>query len=344
MGNKKPLHSANKIIIRLPNFLGDSIMATPAIRLLLENYPNASLTLVCKAPIKDVFKKLPNLERVIIDDTKNGGNRIFKAIRLIKEIRKNKYELGILFQNSLANAIIFRFCRIRNLVGYKNDLRGILLDSSFVLDRNIHYINRFAGLVNNYLNNKFKKLPALRVWNGGEVKKWDFDNNLPVIALSLGNDAQMNRAYPQKLSWELIQQLVKSRRYNLVFVGDAKDAERNNEYESNLSVEDKKYVRNYSGKTDVDTHINLIKAADALITVDSSGMHIAAACNIPFIVLLGRSTSPFCTVQPKVDFGRFLKNENSLIEVDKFISQISPTQIIHELSLIVHKQKEEVLP
>jgi heptosyltransferase-2 len=318
-------------------------MATPAIQLLIENYPEASLTLVCKAPIQDVFKKLPNLERVIIDDTKNGGNRIFKAIRLIKEIRKNKYDLGILFRNSLANAIIFRFCRIRNLVGYKNDLRGILLDNSFKLDRTIHYINRFAGLVNNYFNNKFKKLPALHIWNEGELKNWDFENELPVIAMSLGNDAQKNRAYPKDLSWDLIQQLVSSRQYNLVFVGDTKDAERNDEYESKLSLADKKYVRNYSGRTDVGTHINLIKAADALITVDSSGMHIAAACKIPFIVLLGRSTSPFCTVQPKVDFGRYIKNENNLINDDDFISQISPAIIVQELSLTV-PQKIEVSP
>ncbi|WP_421919664.1 glycosyltransferase family 9 protein [Marinifilum sp.] len=319
----------------MPNFLGDSIMATPAIQLLLTNYPNAKFTFVCKDPAKDIFINFPNLEKIVIDHTKNGGNRLLKTAQLIREIRKEKYDLGFLFQNSLANAIIYRACRIRSLVGYKNDLRGILLNHSIKLDRSIHYVNRFAGLVNHYLDNKFRKLPSMKIW-GDEVKEiTDFENNLPLIALSLGNDTQKNRAYPKDLSWELIQKLIERRTYNLILVGDDKDAERNKEYFSKLSDRDKSYIRNFSGKTDIATHVGLIKSAKILITIDSSGMHIAATCNVPFIVLLGKSTSPFCTVQPKVNFGRYLKNENNLINDDEFIGQIKPDAIIDQLELML---------
>lgn len=339
MGKRIPTDKVRKLIVRMPNYLGDSIMTSPAIKLLLDNYQYARFTIVCKPPFQDIFKELPGLEKIIVDNSKSGGNRFLKTIRLIREIRKEKYDVGFLFQNGFSNAVIYRLCRIKNLVGYNNDSRGFLLDFSYKLDRNIHYLNRFASLVNKYLNNKYKKLPELQIWNEGENPEFNFEFDLPILALSLGNDNQKSRAYPKQLSWNLIELLIKSRKYNLVFVGDKNDAVRNDEFVKKLSLQDQKLVRNYSGKTDVGTHINVLKSVDMVVTVDSSAMHIAAACKVPFIVLLGRSTSPFCTVQPKVNFGRYIKNDNGLIDDDDFITQIRPEQILIEISDILKERQ-----
>ena len=342
MGKRIPTEKVQKLIVRMPNYLGDSIMTSPAIKLLMDHYPNAKFTIVCKSPFQDVFKELPSLEKIIIDNSKSGGNRFLKTLRLIREIKKERYDIGFLFQNSLSNAIIYRLCRIKNLVGYNNDSRGFLLDYSYKLDRSIHYSNRFARLVNKYLNNKYKLLPELQIWNDGEHPEFNFENKLPVLTLSLGNDSQKSRAYPKDLSWRLIKMLINSGKYNLVFVGDKNDAIRNDEYVSKLSIEEQKYVRNYSGKTEVGTHINIIKSSDLLITVDSSGMHIAAAYKVPFIVILGRSTSPFSTVKPKINIGRYLKNENGLIDDDEFIAQIKPSYIMNELDKVFQEELAEI--
>lgn len=137
---------------------------------------------------------------------------------------------------------------------------------------------------------------------------------------------------------ELIHLLLEKQQYNLVLIGDKNDAKRNNFYFDQIPQELRGRILNYSGKTDVGTHINIIKKQDVLITIDSSPMHVAVMVLTPFIVLLGKSTSAFSTVQPKVDFGVYLKRENNLIDDDQFIYQIEPSDILGELQAMDKKR------
>jgi len=332
-----PISDVRKIIVRLPNFLGDSINCTPAIKLLLKEYPEARFTFVCRKPSAALFKTFSGLGDIIIDDTKSRGNRIFNTIKLILSIRKTKYDLGILFHNSFLSALIFKFSRIKYIIGYNNESRKFLLDFWIKMDRSRHYINQYANLVNKYLGDKYLELPTLSLWSDGKKLDFGFNNEFPVIGLALGCDEQGARAYPKKESFELIKLMLEQNNFNLVLIGDSREQKRNDTYMEMLTSPFSKNIQNYSGKTDVGTHINLVKKLDLLITIDSSAMHIAAAVKTPFIVVLGHSTSPFSIVKPKVSFGRYMKNENGLIDEDLFISQIKPSEILNEISFFLNK-------
>lgn len=92
-----PIKDAKNVIVRLPNFLGDSIMSTSALGLLFKEYPKAKFTLICNNPSHELFSKLHVVEKVIIDDTKKGGGRLLKTIGLIKNIRQENCDLGVFF-------------------------------------------------------------------------------------------------------------------------------------------------------------------------------------------------------------------------------------------------------
>ena len=160
-----PHKHANKIIIRLPNYIGDSIMSTPAIQLLLREYPKAKLTILCRKQTEDILINHPSVNKIIIDYSKSSSNRLTYTLSLIRKIRKEKYDLGILFQNNFINALIFKLSRINTIIGYRNESRRMLLDYHIKLDRSQHYINRYAQLINNFLANKYTRLPQLQIWN-----------------------------------------------------------------------------------------------------------------------------------------------------------------------------------
>jgi ADP-heptose:LPS heptosyltransferase len=324
----------NNIIIRLPNFIGDSIMSTSAIQLLVQKYPNAKLTIVCKRHTKDIFIEHNSIKNIIIDDSKTSKCRIFYILSLIREIRKEKYDLGVLFHNSFLNALIFKLSRIKVLIGYDKECRKVLLDYYDKFNNIQHYINRYAGLVNNYLQQEYMKLPATQIWNRLEDNVLDMPTDKPVIALNLGNDYQKYRAYPCDLSKELIDQLSSLETYRLVLIGDWKDAERAKNYGANKELEAKN-VYNLTNKTTVSEYVNVVRNSDLLITIDSSAMHIAAAVSTPFITILGKSTSAFCTVKPKIEFGTYLKEENELINEELYISQIEPKKIVDQVELVL---------
>ncbi len=309
------------IIIRTPNFIGDTIMMLPALGLLKMEYPDASYTIVCKAHSRDLFRG-KGIDKIIIDDTK-GKNRVSQTSKLIKEIKKSHFDLGVLFHNTFMDAVVFKLSNIDTIIGYEKENRKVILDFWLKIDRSRHYINHYANLVNQYLDNKYETIPPMHLHT--QEQQLVLKDDKPLIGFMLGTDKR-DRGYPKDLSIELFN-LIKDKNFHIVLLGDANDSKTNNLYEKELSS-----VTNLSGKTTVAQYIDVINSLDMLVTIDTSSMHIAAATGTKFITLLGMSSSPFCIVKPKVDFGSYMFfAKNCLIEKN-FIKEIKPTYILDEIN------------
>ena len=314
------------IIIRMPNFIGDSINTLPAIDLLKQEYPDSRITLLGLSFIKDIFEHDPRIDDFICFEK---GRKNY--LTFVKRIYQGKYDLGILFTNTFISVFIFKLALVKCLIGYKNEGRGFLLDFKMPLNRNVHYINRYAMLVNKYFNNKYIYLPPLRLFYKQE-KTFYFPDNKQVIGLYLGGINKKYRRYPESLSLELLKLL---NGYNLVLIGDRNDAGIHASYLKRVKLDS---VINLTGKTSVGEFVTTIANLDALITIDSSAMHIAAAVHTKFVALLGLSTSPTSTILPKVDFGIALKVENNMINEEDYIRNITPRMIVDHVELLLNRE------
>lgn len=312
-----------KIVIRTPNFIGDTINTTPAIELLKEEYPDAEFTLVGPAFIRDIFKYDRRITKMICFEK---GKR--KDRTLLKELRKEPYDLGVLFINTFVSALLFKMARIRKIIGYNNEGRGFLLDFKLRINRNVHYINHYATLVNKFLNNKYTFLPPLTVAYTKE-KTFGFENHQPTIGLYLGGKNKGYRRYPEQLSVELLKQLSG---YNIVLIGDKND---NLNHETYLKETQLPNAINLTEKTTIEGLINTISNLDLLVTIDSAAMHIAAATGTRFIALMGLSTSPTSVILPKVNFGEILKIENNRINEEDYMGNLSPEIITDRIKSLL---------
>lgn len=319
-----------KIIIRTPNFLGDTINTTPCLQLIKQEYPTAQIIIVCPDFIKDVFKYDKRISKCITFSQAQKNN-LSTFWHLFKAIHKEKADLGILFTNTFISALIFKLAGVKYCIGYKREERGFLLDFELPLNRNKHYINRYCHLFNEYIHNKYKTLPELNLYISNKTT-FHFENTQPAIGLYLGGENKSFRRYPDIHSIHLLQ-LLSKRNYNLVLIGDDDDNIKHQEYLDKAGINN---IINLSGQTSLEDFFNTISHLDLLITIDSSAMHIAAALKTPFIVLMGLSTSPISTIVPKVDFGKILKIENNLIREEDYIQNITPEIILNTI--------DEVLP
>jgi len=312
------------IIIKTPHFIGDTIMMLPALELLKMEYPNAKFTIVCREHSKDIFRG-KEIEEIIVDDTK-GKNRVKKTVALIKTIRNKRYDLGVLFRNPLVDALIFKLSKIDTIIGYENENRKIFLDFWIKIDRSRHYINHYANLVNQYLDNKYMTLPPMRLVTNEHnlISK----NSQKLIGFVLGSDKN-TRGYPRDLSLKLFK-ILKDKNFHIVLLGDHADMISNSLYENQL-LEDKVKVTNLSGKTTIAEFIDTINILDILVTIDTSALHVGAATDTNFITLLGKGTSPFDVIKPKVDFGSYLFFAKAQIKDEEFIRQIKPVDIVDEI-------------
>lgn len=315
-----------KIIIRTPNFLGDTINTSPCLQLIRQEYPDAQIVMVCPDFIHDLYKYDKSIDKCITYPHAHKRKPL-TFLRLWRQLRKEKGDLGILFTNTFISALLFKLAGIKCSIGYERENRGFLLDFKLPFNQNKHYINRYAGLFNEFVGNKYKTLPELRLPISNR-QTFRFDNNRPVIGLYLGGENKPYRRYPNDYSIRLLQ-LLSERNYNLILIGDRNDNLSHREY---VRLSGASSVINLSGTTCLEDFFNTIAHLNLLITIDSSALHVAAALKVPFIALLGLSTSPTSNIIPKVDFGRILKIENNLIRAEDYIRNITPEIILQTLS------------
>ena len=59
------MEKPKRILIVLPSWVGDAVMATPALRSLRELYPQAQISFLCRRFVKSVFLGLRFADRII---------------------------------------------------------------------------------------------------------------------------------------------------------------------------------------------------------------------------------------------------------------------------------------
>ena len=169
-----------KIIIRTPNFLGDTINISPCIQLIRHEYPDAQIVIVCPDFIKDVYKYDKNIYKCItFPDAKR--HKLSTFWNLWRKLRHEKGDLGILFINTFISALIFKLAGIKCSIGYQRECRGILLDFKIPFNINKHYINRYASLFNEFTGNKYKTLPDLYLPISNN-STFHFNNTNPILS------------------------------------------------------------------------------------------------------------------------------------------------------------------
>ena len=377
-----------KIIIRTPNFIGDTINTTPCLELIKQEYPEAEFTIVGPDFVRELFKydprithyitfplkrkkKLSTYWKIVRELRKENGelgvifvNTFISALlfrlgnvkknigynregrgflldfspekklstywKIVRELRKENGELGVIFVNTFISALLFRLGNVKKNIGYNREGRGFLLDFSPEINYHKHYINRYAFLFNEYIGNKYVYLPELSLRYTGQ-KTFQFDNSHKTIALYLGGENKEFRKYPDEYAVQLLR-LLNRQGYNLLLIGDENDNIKHTQYAEEARID---HLINLTARTTIEGFINTIANVDLIITIDSSALHIAAAVKTPFIALMGLSTSPTSTILPKVPLGRILKIENNLIREEDYIRNITPDLILKTISELI---------
>ena len=107
------------IAVFLPNWIGDVVMATPAIRAVRAHFPAAKLLAVGKPYVADTLAGAP-----WFDATIPGDRRIWPVAR---ELRRHRTDAAVLFPNSFRAAAAARLGGCHTVVGFARYFRDLLL-------------------------------------------------------------------------------------------------------------------------------------------------------------------------------------------------------------------------
>ncbi len=114
-----------RILVVLPTWVGDAVMATPALRAVRQRFPEAHIAWTGPPAARLVLAGSPWVDEVLPDPSKGGGLRgLLKARRML---RRGRFDLAVMLSNAFRVALLCRLGGIPRRVGYDRDKRGWLL-------------------------------------------------------------------------------------------------------------------------------------------------------------------------------------------------------------------------
>ena len=285
-----------KIIVRMPNWIGDLVMATPVLTDLRKKFPNAEITAMCKKPIGELLEKDTEIDEIFCFT--KPQNRFFEKRKekrnIISNLRAGKYDLGILLTNSFSSAWWFWQGKVKNRLGYDGNFRNILLD--YPIEKNKeeeHQVEFYKRLLLPLGIELSKTTPRLFLTdeelNESKelLKQQGYNFDKPLIGVNPTAQYGLAKCWPKEKYCKVIKDLIESRDCFVVCFGDEKSFETVKGIASSMP----KNVINLAGITSLRELACLIKQCTVFLTNDSGPMHIADALNVPVIAIFG-STNP----------------------------------------------------
>lgn len=116
-----------KVLVRAPNWVGDAIMAIPALEALRRAFPDGEIVVLARPAVADLYRGQKWTDRVLEFDFLGRHRGWFGRERLAAELRRERFGIALLLQNAFEAAWLAWRARIPERVGYAREGRSLLL-------------------------------------------------------------------------------------------------------------------------------------------------------------------------------------------------------------------------
>jgi heptosyltransferase-2 len=293
--------SPMKIVVRAPNWVGDSILALPAIASLRDNFPGAEIWMASRDWVRDLFPAGDGVDGSIALPDRAGPRTLRRAAR---DLRGHRFDAALLMTNSFSSALLFALSRIPERWGYATDGRGPLLTRRVPRrtdDAGIHQVHYYLGLIAG-LGLKTRP-PRLRLSLSAaetraaraRLRGLGVPAGRPLVVIDPGASyGPAKRWLPDRFA-AAADRLRARRKAEILLVGSESETGLAEAVASAMKTRPHTLV----GRTTLRELLGLIGQARLVLTNDSGPMHLANALGVPVVALFG-PTDPRITgpVQP----------------------------------------------
>ena len=294
-----------KILIRATNWIGDAIMALPAIRAIRSSHhgPEDKIAILARSYVADIYRDQNVADELIVYDHRGAHSGVAGRGRLASELRAQKFDVAILLQNAFDAAWLAWRAGIPERIGYARDGRSLLLTKAVPVPRageipaheKFYYLEllRRAGWIDSVPDESFIQL---RIPEASRQRAADFLVNSGSrphstrVAIDAGAAYGSAKCWPPSRFAELATQLQTQWDADVILFGAAAETDVSAAIASEMS----KPPINLTGRTAVGDLPALLSQCHVFIGNDSGAMHVAAAAGLPTIGIFG-PTDPFGT-------------------------------------------------
>lgn len=294
------MRQARKFLIIQTASLGDVILSTALAETLNANVEGAEIHYLVKKGYESLFRGHPFVKNVLFWDKSTG--KYAGMWRLIREIRKNRYDVVVNVQRFASSGIITALSGAETKHGFAKNPMSLFFSRRFdhvitsqaggkhEIYRNHAMIARWAG--------EIPQNPALY------PEKTDYDKvkthqGIPYITISPAS-LWFTKQYPEEKWEELIRNI--SPDLHVILLGSGADQE----LCSRIAESSGRKAENLAGKLNFLQSAALMQSAVMNYVNDSAPQHLATAVNAPVAAV-------FCSTVPEFGFGP-LSAQSHIIE------------------------------
>ena len=280
MSQKPP----DKILIRMPNWLGDAVMAFDVIGGIKLLHPEATIDVAIRKPFAGLMNILPQVRKTF----PLSGSEHDKSLTAIKTER---YDLAFILPNSFRSAWELYGKDIHRRAGYAGNLRSFMLTETAPRPQkhSTHQADYFARLAAFALPQFTRKTPQVAIPDEAETKasKLLADISGSIVGVGFGATYGSAKMWPAERFAKLIDRLQKEQGSSVILLGGDGDRE----VEGKVMKECSSLPISLVGKTDLPTLAALLQRLKIYVTNDTGPMHLAAFLETPVVAIFG-PTSP----------------------------------------------------
>jgi heptosyltransferase-2 len=272
------MSEAGDVVVLPPNWLGDAVMALPAIADLRRHFSGNRLIIAVRPSVSALFALVPGIDSIV--------NAEVRSIR--------GASVAVLFPNSFASAWLVKRSGVRERWAYSADLRQLLLTRGIPRPGTpMHQREYYQHLVRSLgiesgppeivLTIPPDVIQDARTLLAGHG--WDGQSALVVLA--------PGAAYGKAKQWipthvvRVVTALVRDRGMTCALVGSRADAATIQAIRSAAPADCQPRIFDLAGSTTLPVLAAVMSRASVCVSNDSGAMHLAAAAGVPTVAIFG---------------------------------------------------------
>jgi heptosyltransferase-2 len=290
-----------RLVILSPNWLGDAVMALPAIADVRRAAPEASITVAARPAIAPLFDVVPEVNQTIVLSKPAAIHDVAGWRAAGDELGGNRFDAALLFPNSMHAAILVSRAGIPERWGYRTGWRGGLLTRAIRRRSGLHQVESYQQLVQalGYPNGPSEpriRVPQQAIDAASDLLIEDgWNGKTPLVALAPGAAYGGAKRWPPEYFGELASTLAADG-VSSVMVGGSADtatatavtrAFRVNAGSTDRSAPSAARLHDVVGRTDLSTLAGIVSLCRTIVTNDSGAMHLAAAAGVGVTAVFG---------------------------------------------------------
>jgi heptosyltransferase-2 len=279
------LHSYSRILVRATNWVGDAVMAIPALEAVRARFPKAHITVLARPWVAELYQGAAFCDQVLLYTPRPGFGDWRAKWRLSRVLRGIGFDAALLLPNSFDSAIVPFLAGIPNRTGYARDGRSLLLT---------HPVARPAPGSGHHERFYYLELLQRAGWIG-QMPQDDAPIRLrveprvfprPIIGVSPGAAyGTAKRWLPERFAEAAVS--VAQRLDCDVMVFGTRDEATVCDEVARLVSERGVPATSMGGRTGLREFMESAAACRAFLTNDNGAMHIAAALGVPTVAIFG---------------------------------------------------------